>query len=105
MVDKMARTEIRMGKYAYDLLPVVFIVLTAVLCGQFQKSIDTSESAMQLAKDLNRQRTAAEMRAIRAEKKAAKAEPGTMNVIVIQPDKKHLQQYPDRIFADVAEKL
>ncbi|ENS1056079.1 hypothetical protein ACEZG4_001508 [Enterobacter kobei] len=101
----MARTEIRLGKYVLDVLPVVFIVLTAMLCGQFQRSIDINDDAMKLVKDLNRQRTAAEMRALRAEKKAAKQEPGTMNVIVIQPEKQHPHQYPERIFADVSEKL
>lgn len=104
-MTRMARTEIRFGKYVLDVLPVVFIVLTAMLCGQFQRSIDTNDDAMKLVKDLNRQRTAAEMRALRAEKKASKQEPGTMNVIVIQPEKRHPQQYPERIFADVSEKL
>lgn len=89
MVMTMARTSIRIGRHILDFVPVVFLVLTAVLTSQFQKSIDTSDQAMQLVNTLNKQRTAAEMRAMHAEREAAKNGGGSFNVFVIQPDKRN----------------
>lgn len=88
MVMTMARTSIRIGRDILDFIPVVFLVLTAVLTSQFQKSIDTSDQAMQLVNTLNKQRTAAEMRAMHAEREAAKGG-SSFNVFVIQPDKRN----------------
>ncbi|WP_414465288.1 hypothetical protein [Klebsiella michiganensis] len=85
----MARTSIRIGRHILDFVPVVFLVLTAVLTSQFQKSMDTSDQAMQLVNTLNKQRTAAEMRAMHAEREAAKSGNSSFNVFVIQPEKRN----------------
>ncbi|AYW18568.1 MULTISPECIES: hypothetical protein [Klebsiella/Raoultella group] len=85
----MARTEIRVGRYIFDLVPVVFLILTAILCNQFNDSVNNSRDAVKLASDMNRQRTAAEMRAMHAEREAAKNGGGSFNVFVIQPDKRN----------------
>lgn len=87
MVMTMARTSIRIGRHILDFVPIVFLVLTAVLTSQFQRSMDTNDQAMQLVNTLNKQRTAAEMRAMHAEREAAKGS-GSFNVFVIQPDKR-----------------
>lgn len=89
MVMTMARTSIRIGRHILDFVPVVFLVLTAVLTSQFQKSMDTSDQAMQLVNTLNKQRTAAEMRAMHAEREAAKGGNSSFNVFVIQPEKRN----------------
>lgn len=89
MVMTMARTSIRIGRHILDFVPIVFLVLTAVLSSQFQKSMDTNGQAMQLVNTLNKQRTAAEMRALRAEQKASSNGSSSFNVFVIQPDKRN----------------
>lgn len=82
----MARTEIRVGRYIVDLVPVVFLILTAILCNQFNDSVKSSRDAVKLASDMNRQRTAAEMRAHSAEQKLANNTQSAPGVVIISPD-------------------
>lgn len=89
MVMTMARTSIRIGRELYDVFPVIFFVLTAILAGQLNKSMVASNTAMDMVSTLNKQRTAAEMRAMRAEREAAKNGGSSFNVFVIQPDKRN----------------
>lgn len=99
----MARTEIRIGQYIIDFVPVVFLVITAILCNQVNDSVNTSHEAVKLASDMNRQRTAAEMRA----QKLAEKQPdsGSLNVIVIQPDAKKHAGLTEPAYADVNKPL
>lgn len=99
----MARTEIRIGRYIIDFVPVVFLVITAILCNQVNDSVNTSHEAVKLANDMNRQRTAAEMRA----QKLAEKQPdsGSLNVIVIQPDAKKHAGFTEPAYADVNKPL
>lgn len=99
----MARTEIRIGQYIIDFVPVVFLVITAILCNQVNDSVNTSQEAVKLANDMNRQRTAAEMRA----QKLAEKQPdsGSLNVIVIQPDAKKHAGITEPAYADVNKPL
>lgn len=99
----MARTEIRLGQYKIDFIPIIFFILTAVLCNQLNDSAKTSSEALKLANDMNRQRTAAEMRAQKAEKVAP--DNGSLNVIVIQPENKKHASYTEPAFADVNKPL
>lgn len=92
-----------MGRYIIDFVPVIFLVLTAILCNQFNDSVKTSHEAVKLANDMNRQRTAAEMRAQKAEKGAP--DNGSLNVIVIQPETKKHASYTEPAFADVNKPL
>ncbi|HCR2010158.1 TPA: hypothetical protein ONC52_001980 [Enterobacter asburiae] len=87
----MARTEIRVGRYIVDLVPVVFLILTAILCNQFNDSVNSSRDAVKLASDMNRQRTAAEMRAQKAEQKLANNAQNAPGVVIISPDGKTVQ--------------
>lgn len=103
MVTIMARTEIRVGKYSIDFVPLIFLVITAILCNQLNDSVKTSSEALKLANDMNRQRTAAEMRAQKAEK--SPVDNGSLNVIVIQPDGKQRASYTEPAFADVNKPL
>ena len=92
MVTTMARTEIKVGRYIIDFIPVVFLIRTAILCNQFNSSINHSEDAMKLVSDLNRQRTAAEMRAHKAEQSlAANASKNAPGVVIIAPDSNAVQ--------------
>lgn len=52
---------------------------------------------------MNRQRTAAEMRAQKAEK--SPVDNGSLNVIVIQPDGKQRASYTEPAFADMNKPL
>lgn len=87
----MARTEIRVGRYIIDLVPVVFLILTAILCNQFNDSVNSSRDAVKLASDMNRQRTAAEMRAHSAEQKLASNAQSNPGVVIISPDGKSVE--------------
>lgn len=106
----MARTEIRIGQYIIDFVPVVFLVVTAILCNQVNDSVNTSHEAvntsreaMKLANDMNRQRTAAEMRAQKLAEK--QSDSGSLNVIVIQPDAKKHAGLTEPAYADVNKPL
>ncbi|WP_458044099.1 hypothetical protein [Phytobacter sp. AG2a] len=99
----MARTEIRVGRYIIDFVPLLFLVITAILCNQLNDSVKTSHEAVKLANDMNRQRTAAEMRAQKAEQ--SPADGSSLNVIVIQPDGKQRASYTEPAFADVNKPL
>ena len=99
----MARTEIRVGRYVIDFVPVLFLVITAILCNQLNESVQASSEALKLANDMNRQRTAAEMRAQKAEK--SPADNSSLNVIVIQPDGKQRASYTEPAFADMNKPL
>jgi hypothetical protein len=92
----MARTEIRVGRYIVDFVPVVFLILTAILCNQFNDSVNSSRDAVKLASDMNRQRTAAEMRAHNAEQKLANNTLNAPGVVIISPDGKAVQAIEPR---------
>lgn len=89
----MARTELRIGRrYIIDFVPIVFLILTAILCNQLNNSLSSSENAMKLANDMNRQRTAAEMRALKAEQQLANSTAqNSPGVVIITPDGKAIQ--------------
>lgn len=60
----------------------------ASLLGQINNLTEKNADTVKLMSDLNRQRTAAEMRAHNAEKDAAN-NGGSFNVFVIQPEKRN----------------
>lgn len=89
----MARTEIRIGRYAIDLVPVAFLILTALLCNSLNSSMSKNDDAVKLLDDMNRQRTAAEMRAYKAERELANnPSTGAPGVVIIAPDGKVVQR-------------
>lgn len=89
MVMIMARTELRIGRYIIDFVPIVFLVLTAILCNQLNDSMIKSDDAMKLVSDMNRQRTVAEMRALKAEQQLANSTAqNSPGVVIITPDGK-----------------
>lgn len=92
-------------QYIFDYVPLIFLALITVALGKVNDLTRTSTDSVKLITDLNRQRTAAEMRALDAERKNSQPASG-VNVIVISPDgKSRQQQIPARSYADVTQQL
>lgn len=110
MVTTMAQTDIRLGRMVINVMPVFFMILTAVMCTQFQKTTDANDSAVELAmkvqkenSDLSRRIAATELRARDAEKRAltdTTPDKG-VNVIIINPGAKSSTSPPSKSYADL----
>ena len=86
VVTMMKPIKFRIGasQFIFDYIPLIFLALMASLLGQINNLTEKNADMVKLMSDLNRQRTAAEMRAQNAEKGG-----GSFNVFVIQPEKRN----------------
>lgn len=87
VVTTMKPIKFRIGasQFIFDYIPLIFLALIASLLGQINNLTEKNADTVKLMSDLNRQRTAAEMRAHNAEKGGN----SSFNVFVIQPEKRN----------------
>ena len=90
-------------RFSFDYVPLIFLALITFALGKADSLTKTNSESLKLIADLNRQRTAAEMRAMNAEK--GNASMAGLNVIVISPDGTRQKNIPAKTFADVNQPL
>ncbi|HCO3755893.1 TPA: hypothetical protein ACNTUM_000635 [Escherichia coli] len=85
---KRIRFHFNGSDYELDWVIALVLVALALFCNQ----LNTNDKNSRLVSDMNRQRTAAEMRAMKAEQKlASNHAPSAPGVVIIAPDSRSVQ--------------